>query len=90
MDISDMHEISFFKQKSPSEESSRKSGDINVTDIREIECKAVDWVGLAQKYVYWKTFVNKLMKGGMSYTCKLLNDQLMNYLFFKKDRVATN
>jgi hypothetical protein len=58
-----MHVISLL-EISPSQETTRDRRDIIIVDVTEVERKAVDWTGLAQMYIYWQPFVNKLMKRG--------------------------
>jgi hypothetical protein len=59
----EMHAISLL-EISPSQETTRDRRDIIIVGLRAIECKAVVWTGLAQMYVYWQPFVNKLKNVG--------------------------
>jgi len=57
----EMHAISLL-EISPSQETTRDRSDIIIVGLRAIECKAVDRTILAQMYVYWQPFVNKLVQ----------------------------
>jgi len=61
----EMHAIHLLEISS-SQQTKRDKRDIIIVDLRAIECKAVDLIGLAQMYVHWQTFVNKLKKYGIS------------------------
>jgi len=50
-----MHAISLL-EISPSQETTRDRRDIIIVDLSAIECKAVDWTGLAQI-----TFIGNLL-----------------------------
>jgi len=61
----EMHAFSLLEISS-SQETTKDKRHIIIVDLRAIECKAVDLIGLAQMYVHWQAYVNKLKKYGIS------------------------
>jgi hypothetical protein len=61
-----------------------RDGRIIKMILKEVGCKGVDWIQLAQDMVQWQALLNMIIKLWVPYRVKI-SEQLSNYQFLKKD-----